>query len=100
MFDPNAHIDPETRLDRSQTAAALTARGFKIASSTLATLASRGGGPPFSKFSTHVTYQWGSSLGWAQSRTSVPVNLASKLNRSEKVAPRATAPAQTTGAAA
>ena len=79
MFDPTAPIERATRLDRNQTAAALSARGFKIAHSTLATLASRGGGPPFMKFGPHVTYQWGDALNWAQGRTSAPVILASQL---------------------
>jgi hypothetical protein len=84
MFDPTAPIEPATRLDRNQTAAALTARGFKMAHSTLATLASRGGGPPFTKFGPHVAYQWGDALTWAQRRTSAPVILASQLANGPK----------------
>jgi hypothetical protein len=94
MFDPAAPIDPEARLDRKQTAAALTERGYKIAPATLATLASRGGGPPFSKFGPYASYRWGSSLSWAQERMSAPVNRASEL------AARSKAIAHTTEAAA
>ena len=38
MFDPTAQIDLEARLDRKQSAAALTAHGFKTSEATLATL--------------------------------------------------------------
>jgi hypothetical protein len=73
MFDPTAKIDPSARLNRDQTAAALTARGFKIASATLAALVSRGNGPPFSKFGSCVTYEWGAALDWAKRRTNAPI---------------------------
>jgi hypothetical protein len=79
LFDLTAQIDPNARLDRKQTAAALTARGFKITPSTLATFTSRGGGPPFSKFGPYVSYRWGSSLSWAKKRTSAPVTLAKSI---------------------
>jgi len=43
-----------------------------LAPATLATMATRGGGPPFHKFGAHVLYRWGDALAWAQSRLSAP----------------------------
>ena len=57
-------------LMRDQNAAALTAAGFPIKAKTLATKASRGGGPPFRKWSGKPLYRWGDSLAWAESRLS------------------------------
>ena len=57
-------------LTRDQNAAALTAAGFPIKAKTLATKASRGGGPPFRKWSGKPLYRWGDSLAWAESRLS------------------------------
>jgi hypothetical protein len=65
--------DPETLLTRDQTAAALTAAGFPVKPKTLATKASRGGGPPFRRFGTRPLYRWGDSLEWARSRLSAPM---------------------------
>jgi hypothetical protein len=80
MFDSLKNIDPETRLDRAQSAQALTEHGFKTAKSTLATLASRGGGPTFQKFGkAHVLYRWADLVAWAQKRLSQPVNSTSEL---------------------
>jgi hypothetical protein len=59
-------------LTRDQTAAALTASGFPIATKTLSTMASRGGGPLFRKFGLRAIYRWRDALGWAQSRLSAP----------------------------
>jgi len=62
--------DLNQRLLRSQTAAALTEIGFKIAGPTLATMATRGGGPPFCKWGPRVVYRWGDALAWAEARLS------------------------------
>jgi hypothetical protein len=59
-------------LTREQAAAALTASGFPIATKTLATMASRGGGPPFRRFGLRAIYRWGDALEWAQARLSAP----------------------------
>ena len=42
--------DPDARLTRNAIAAALTEAGYPIRPATLATKASRGGGPPFRRF--------------------------------------------------
>src|SRR4030095_13958971 len=64
--------DLDALLTRDQTAAALTAAGFPVKSKTLATKASRGGGPPYQLFGPRVLYRWGNALKWAQERLSAP----------------------------
>jgi hypothetical protein len=82
MFDPAGAIKLEAKLDRPQSAAALTAHGYKTTASTLATLASRGGGPPFSKFRSHVVYRWGDLLEWAESKLTRTVRTTSEFDAS------------------
>jgi hypothetical protein len=74
-------LEPHTRLSRGDLAAALTAHGFRITKTTLASLATRGHGPPFQKFGKAVIYVWGPSLAWAESRLSPPVNSTSELRQ-------------------
>ena len=62
--------DPKTRLQRGATAEALTEAGFPIKAKTLATKATRGGGPPFRKFGNTPLYEWGEALAWAERRLS------------------------------
>jgi hypothetical protein len=76
-------IDPDTLLRRGELAAALTERGFPTAESTLATKATRGGGPPYQLYGRIPLYRWGSSLAWAESRLSEP-----RCSTSEGDAPR------------
>lgn len=66
---------PDTNLTRSALADALTAAGYPITETTLATRASRpgpAGGPPYRIFSGRALYRWGEALEWAQSVTSAP----------------------------
>ncbi len=77
-------IDPDALLSRDETARELTARGFKTASATLATLAVRGGGPEFQFYGRYVRYRWGTSLDWAESRLTKPVRSTSELPTSKK----------------
>ena len=60
--------DPDTLMTRLRTAEELTAAGYPISPGTLSTKATRGGGPPFSKFGTKAIYRWGDSLAWARAR--------------------------------
>jgi len=60
--------DPEALLTRRQVAEALTEAGYPTAPATLATKATRGGGPPFLKYGPKSMYRWGATLSWAQSR--------------------------------
>jgi hypothetical protein len=59
-------------LTRDATAEALTANGFRIKSATLATMATRGGGPDYVMFGRVPLYRWQTSLAWAQARLAVP----------------------------
>jgi hypothetical protein len=63
-------VDLEALLTREQTAAALTESGFPTSSKTLATKASRGGGPPFHRYGPRALYRWGVALRWAEERLS------------------------------
>jgi hypothetical protein len=72
--------NPEARLTRNATAAALTAAGFPIKPATLATKATRGGGPPFQRFGLRPLYRWADALTWAQSRLSKPISSTSELH--------------------
>jgi hypothetical protein len=64
--------DPDTLLTRDQAAAALTAAGFPVKAKTLATKATRGGGPPYQSFGPRALYRWRTTLEWAQARLSTP----------------------------
>jgi hypothetical protein len=68
--------DPEDLLTREQTAAALTRNGYRVKEKTLATKASRGGGPPYHLFNGRAVYRWSSVLAWAQGSMGTPRNAA------------------------
>ena len=73
-------IDPDTWLVRDATAAALTEAGFPVAPATLATKASRGGGPPFQRFGRRPIYRWGDAIGWARSQLGPVVSSTAELD--------------------
>lgn len=64
--------DPNTKLNRIDTASALTNAGHPITSATLATFASRDVGPVYTVFGGRALYRWGDALQWAESRTTLP----------------------------
>jgi hypothetical protein len=64
--------DLEALLTRSQTAENLEKAGFPVSSKTLATKASRGGGPPYSLFGPRPLYSWRNALVWAHRRLTPP----------------------------
>lgn len=72
--------DVDALLTRERVAEALTDRGFPIRPKTLATKATRGGGPPYSVFSGRALYRWGDALEWARSMTSPPRRSTSEGN--------------------
>ena len=72
--------DPDTRLTRDATSAALIEAGFPVSPATLATKATRGGGPPFQKFGARPLYVWRDALAWAQSRLGAVVTSTSELD--------------------
>ena len=63
---------PDVRLTRRKTADALTEAGFPVKETTLATKATRGGGPPYQTFGARALYRWGDALLWAHQRLSAP----------------------------
>lgn len=69
-------------LTREQLANALTEAGYPIRPKTLATKASRGGGPRYRHFGPRVLYTWGDGLRWAQSRLSAPIGSTSEAEAS------------------
>ncbi len=73
------NLPPDTRLKRRDLVTAINAAGFPLSIPTLNTMASRGGGPPFSKFSNTPLYRWADALAWAQSRSTKVVYSTSEL---------------------
>src|SRR4051812_18115385 len=71
-------------LTRDATAAALNEAGYPVKPKTLATMASRGGGPPYQKFSNRPLYTWGSALTWAQSRLRPVVSSTSEADAAKR----------------
>ena len=69
--DPN-RLHPNRLLDRKQVSEALTLAGYRISMSTLATMVTRGGGPPYRLFGRLPLYRWSDALAWAESRMSPP----------------------------
>jgi hypothetical protein len=58
------------RLSRRDLAEALTNAGFPISHHTLATMATRGGGPRYVRFNGKVLYDLDVALAWAEARVS------------------------------
>jgi hypothetical protein len=72
MTLPLVPDNPDALLRRDAVAAALTAAGLPVKSKTLATKATRGGGPPYQLFGRWPLYRWGDALAWAEARLSPP----------------------------
>jgi hypothetical protein len=64
--------NPDDLLTRDATAAALTEAGYPTSPKTLASKATRGGGPPFQHYGPRVLYRWKFSLAWAEGRLTPP----------------------------
>ena len=73
--------EPDELLRRQALAQALTKYGFPTTPATLATKASRGGGPLFRLYGRIPLYRWSDALAWAESRLSCPVNSTSQLQQ-------------------
>jgi hypothetical protein len=72
--------DPDARLTRDAAAEALTKAGFPVRKATLATLATRGGGPPYQKFGTRPIYRWADLVTWANARLGPVVRSTSEAD--------------------
>ncbi len=70
--------NPDALLTRNQTAIALTEAGFPVATATLATKATRGGGPAYQKFGPRAMYRWGTAFDWAMKLLKDPVRSTSE----------------------
>jgi hypothetical protein len=70
-------LDDDALLGRVDVAKELTNVGFCVRPATLATWATRGGGPPYRLFGRKPLYRWGDALKWAQSRLSEPASSSS-----------------------
>jgi hypothetical protein len=70
-------------LSRHALSKALADRGFPVPLASLATMASRGGGPPFMRFGTRVLYRWADALAWAQGRLRGPMSSTSEVDTSQ-----------------
>jgi hypothetical protein len=64
--------NPNAKLRRKAAAEALSSAGFQTAEATLASMASRGGGPPYELYGRFPIYTWSTLLAWAESRLSAP----------------------------
>jgi hypothetical protein len=72
--------NPDTLLTRARTAQSLTASGLPMAAETLATKATRGGGPPYRLFSGRALYRWGDALAWALAKLTPPRRTTSEAD--------------------
>jgi hypothetical protein len=70
MLQIQETVPTSALLRRNECARILTSAGFPISPKTLATMASRGGGPPYHKFGRAVLYRWSEALAWAEARLS------------------------------
>jgi hypothetical protein len=62
----------DTLLTRAVAAAALTAAGYRVSKATLASKATRGGGPRYRLFGRQPLYRWGDLIDWVESRCTEP----------------------------
>jgi len=62
----------DTMLTREKGAAALAELGYPVTKATLATLATRGGGPPYRRFGKRALYRFADLTDWAEARCSAP----------------------------
>lgn len=72
--------DLNALLTRDATAIALTESGYPVSPKTLATRATRGGGPRFHRFGPRVLYRWRDVLDWAEGRLSPAMHSTSEAD--------------------
>ncbi len=77
--------NPATLLRRKHLAEALTEAGFPTAEATLASKATRGGGPPFRIFGRTPLYRWGDALAWVEAKIS-PIGSSTSEIRAKRAA--------------
>ena len=72
--------DPDALLTRARLTDALNEAGYPTSAKTLATKATRGGGPKFRKYGPRPLYRWADALEWARSRLGPIVNSTAELD--------------------
>ena len=83
--DPTETLAGTALLRREDCAKALTRAGFRTSPKTLASKATRGGGPPYHKFGRTVLYRWSEVLAWAEARLSPPMTSSSEADAARRV---------------
>jgi len=79
--DNSVPVDLDAKLSRKATAKALRAKGFPVSEATLATYATRGGGPAYRLFGRRSLYTWRDALAWAEGRLTMPITSTSEAAR-------------------
>ena len=77
--------DDDAKLTRQQLGPALTKAGYPIAPPTLASLVTRGGGPPYCLFGGRALYRWGEAIAWARGRMTAPRRSSSEAGAQHNV---------------
>jgi hypothetical protein len=80
--------NPDVLLTRADAAAALTEVGYPVAKATLATKATRGGGPPYIVFNGRALYKWADLLAWAEASSTVKVASTSEFDALRQSTPQ------------
>ena len=70
---------PDSLLTRSDAATALTDAGFPTSAATLATKASRGGGPAYRLYGRKPLYRYADLMAWAEGRCSKTIHSTAEL---------------------
>jgi hypothetical protein len=65
-------VADDALLTRGPAAAALTRAGYPVTAATLATKATRGGGPPYRVFGRRPVYRLSDLMAWAESQVREP----------------------------
>jgi hypothetical protein len=89
-------VDPKTFLTRFQVSEALEACGIPLSYDTLATKATRGGGPPFRIFGKSAVYQWCDVVAWVLETMGEPARTTSE-HRARQGMPTPTPPTMVEG---
>ena len=77
------NLSPKSQLRRAELAEALTEAGYPTSPGTLANLAVRGSGPPYSRWGKFPIYVWGDALAWAEHRRT-PVSASAMDHKAAK----------------
>lgn len=79
--------NPDVLLTRADATAALTEAGYPVAKATLATKATRGGGPPYIVFNGCALYKLADLLAWAEASSTAKVASTSEFDALRQATP-------------